>query len=308
MFLKGANAPTSPYRTLIEALEHAPENKKFVTMWDGTDGATSITFAEFINSARAQMDLLEGYDVRPDDRVILIMPQGIELMTAFVGAMLLGAVPAILAYPNFKAEPIKYRTGLAGVSENLGARLVVIDKAFPTELLDSVSLQGGTKVLRSRGMHPRAPASLKALREMDPEKLAFIQHSAGTTGLQKGVALSHAAVLRQLAHLGDVLRVQASDRLYSWLPLYHDMGLISCFMLPMVYHLEIVMQSPTDWVMQPGTMLSLMSEHRCTLAWLPNFAFQFLARRVRREDVAGVDLSSIRMLINCSEPVRAESF
>jgi acyl-CoA synthetase (AMP-forming)/AMP-acid ligase II len=85
------------------------------------------------------------------------------------------------------------------------------------------------------------------------------------------------------------------------------MGLIACFMLPLVYHIPIVMQSPLEWVIRPGTMLQLISSYRCTLSWIPNFALQFLARRVRPEDRAGYDLSSLRALINCSEPVRAQS-
>jgi acyl-CoA synthetase (AMP-forming)/AMP-acid ligase II len=137
--------------------------------------------------------------------------------------------------------------------------------------------------------------------------VAFIQHSAGTTGLQKGVALSHEAVLTHLNHLVPALRLTADDRIYSWLPLYHDMGLIACFMMPMVCHVPIVMQSPTDWVMQPSAMLEIITGHHCTLAWAPNFTLQFLARRVRAADRGKFDLSSLRMLINCSEPVRGSS-
>jgi acyl-CoA synthetase (AMP-forming)/AMP-acid ligase II len=85
------------------------------------------------------------------------------------------------------------------------------------------------------------------------------------------------------------------------------MGLIACFMLPMAYHIPLVMQSPLDWVMHPETMLQVISEHRCTLAWLPNFAFQFVPRRTRPTRRAQYDLSSVRALINCSEPVRASS-
>ena len=138
--------------------------------------------------------------------------------------------------------------------------------------------------------------------------LAFIQHSAGTTGLQKGVALTHAAVLRQIGHLARALKIDgATDCIYSWLPLYHDMGLIACFMLPMVCHVPVVMQSPLDWVMHPDTMLQIIGEHKCTLAWLPNFAFQFVPRRTPPERWNQYDLSSVRALINCSEPVRAAS-
>jgi acyl-CoA synthetase (AMP-forming)/AMP-acid ligase II len=114
-------------------------------------------------------------------------------------------------------------------------------------------------------------------------------------------------VLTQLEHLAVSLQLTANDRIYSWLPLYHDMGLIACFMLPLVFHVPIVMQSPTDWVVQPATMLHMIHKYRCTLAWVPNFTYQFLARRVPANRRPEFDLSSLRMLINCSEPVRAQS-
>ena len=85
------------------------------------------------------------------------------------------------------------------------------------------------------------------------------------------------------------------------------MGLIACFMLPMVCHMPVVMQSPLDWVMHPETMLQIISEYKCTLAWMPNFAFQFVPRRTPQSRWAQYDLSSVRALINCSEPVRASS-
>jgi acyl-CoA synthetase (AMP-forming)/AMP-acid ligase II len=122
------------------------------------------------------------------------------------------------------------------------------------------------------------------------------------------VALTHAAVLSQIEHLAHAVNIDgATDCVYSWLPLYHDMGLIACFMLPMVCHLPVVMQSPLDWVMHPETMLQIISEHKCTLAWMPNFAFQFVPRRTPPSRWAQYDLSSARALINCSEPVRSSS-
>ena len=221
---------------------------------------------------------------------------------------MLAAVPAFLAYPNFKVEPSKYQSGLAGVTENLSAKAVIIDEKFPDEMLEYMSLRSETKLLRSReskGEQGHPP--LEIATRINPGSLAFIQHSAGTTGLQKGVALTHAAVLRQLSHLAAALKVQGADRIYSWLPLYHDMGLIAAFMLPMACHIPVVMQSPLDWVMQPESMLQVVSEHKCTLAWMPNFAFQFVPRRTLQTRWADYDLSSLRLAINCSEPVRASS-
>jgi fatty-acyl-CoA synthase len=275
-------------------------------MWHNEDSVDTITFAEFRMQAHANAANFTAQGVRRGDIIILIMPQGIPLMATFVGAMLVGAVPAILAYPNFKVEPAKYRSGLRGVTTNLKAKWVVIDDEFPSEWIEYVKLDQGAQLLRSCsdsniGTEPLLYVSAKS------DDLAFIQHSAGTTGLQKGVALSHAAVLRQLDHLGTVLKLDHQDCIYSWLPLYHDMGLIACFILPLVYHLPVIMQSPTDWVMQPVSMLQLITQHHATIAWTPNFGLQFLARRVHRDDREGLDLSSLRLLINCSEPVRSRS-
>lgn len=310
-------------RNLIEALEAAPSDRTFVTSWIDEDEKETVTFGEFRQRARQQAETLRNDGVSIGDRVVIIMPQSIPAMTAFAGAMMLGAVPAFLAYPNFKVEPAKYRFGLAGVTANLSAKAVVIDEEFPDEMLEHVTLGEGAKLLRMGGparrgskerddnatvADPRTDTPGINAPEVRADHLAFIQHSAGTTGLQKGVALTHAAVLRQIGHLARALKIDgATDRIYSWLPLYHDMGLIACFMLPMVCHVPVVMQSPLEWVMHPETMLQIIAEYKCTLAWLPNFAFQFVPRRTPPERWAQYDLSSMRALINCSEPVRAAS-
>ena len=296
------------YRNLIEALDAAPPELPFVTAWVNEDEQETVTFAEFRRRARFQAAALRAHGVNGGDRVIIIMPQGIPAMTVFVGAMILDAVPAFIAYPNEKVEPSKYRSGVAGVTANLKARLVVIDEEFPDEMLGHVSLGEEGRLLRARSGRGSSGEEEIPHSTGDGNGIAFIQHSAGTTGLQKGVALTHTAVLRQLEHLAQALKIDtATDKVYSWLPLYHDMGLIACFMLPMVWHIPVVMQSPLDWVMHPETMLQVISEHKCTLAWLPNFAFQFVPRRTRPNRCAQYDLSSIRALVNCSEPVRASS-
>ncbi len=292
------------YPSLVAALEAAPAERPFITFWVDEDEQETVTFGEFRSRARCEVANLKKHGLAPGDRSIIIMPQGIAAMTTFVSAMMIGAVPAFLAYPNFKIEPSKYRSGLSGVTANLRAKAVVIDQEFPEEMLECIALDSQAKLIRAGN---RAGESVE-FPETNPDSLAFIQHSAGTTGLQKGVALTHAAVLRQLEHLADALQLDpGSDRIYSWLPLYHDMGLIACFMLPMVCHVPVVMQSPLDWVMRPESMLQIVSEHNCTLSWMPNFAFQFIPRRTPKDRWGNYDLSRLRMMINCSEPVRASS-
>jgi len=294
------------YRNLIQALESAPGDRPFITFWIDEDTRETVTFGEFRQRSRVEAAALHAKSAGRGDRVVIIMPQGIAAMTVFAGAMMLGAVPAFLAYPNEKVEPAKYRSGLAGVTANLKAKLVVIDKDFPDEMMECVSVGEETIFCRADGA---ASAELRDFDvEVPPDQIAFIQHSAGTTGLQKGVALTHGAVLRQIEHLAGALKIDRDkDRIYSWLPLYHDMGLIACFILPMVCHLPLAMQSPVEWVMQPETMLEVITGQRSTLAWMPNFAFQFIPRRTRPNRLGNYDLSSLRALINCSEPVRASS-
>jgi fatty-acyl-CoA synthase len=294
------------YRSLLDALHTAPADRQFVLEWHDDDDHTSVTFGDFRSRAHRYATFLKQHSVRPGDRVVFVMPQGIALMAAFIGSITLGALPAILAYPNTKVDSAKYSSGLRGVSANLKAPHVIVDLNFPDALLAHL-FTGTTNIIR-------CPASIDSFDELaaadcsaHPEGLAFIQHSAGTTGLQKGVALSHAAILRQLNHLVDVMKVTSADRVYSWLPLYHDMGLIACFVMPMVCHLPIVMQSPAEWVLRPETMLTLISRYKCTLAWLPNFAFQFIPRRTSSDSRSHCDLSSLRALVNCSEPVKTES-
>jgi len=296
------------YLNLIDALNAAPGERPFITHWISEDEQETVTFGEFRDRARIQAEAIRAKGVNRGDRVVIIMPQGIPAMTAFAGAMMLGAVPAFLAYPNYKVEPAKYRLGLAGVTANLRAKLVVIDEEFPDDMLGHVSLGDDSMLHRAGNAEATHETDAIVDSSFSGDCVAFIQHSAGTTGLQKGVALSHAAVLRQLEHLVQALQIDgAMDRIYSWLPLYHDMGLIACFVMPMVYHVPVVMQSPLDWVMRPESMLQILSDHKCTLAWLPNFTFQFVSRRTRPNRRAQYDLSSVRALINCSEPVRASS-
>lgn len=296
------------YQNLIEALNSAPAERPFITFWIDEDTQETVTFGEFRKRSGLQANALRSQGVTRGDRVVIIMPQGIAAMAAFTGTMMLGATPAFLAYPNEKVEPAKYRSGLLGVTENLKAKVIVIDKDFPDDMLGCVSLGDGTTLFRAAESLDTKLAFDNLNLDSASHEIAFIQHSAGTTGLQKGVALTHQAVLRQLDHLSRALEIdEKRDRIYSWLPLYHDMGLIACFMLPMVCQLPVAMQSPIEWVMQPETMLQVISEQHSTLAWMPNFAFQFVPRRTRPNRRSRYDLSSLRALINCSEPVRAGS-
>ena len=203
------------YKTLIQALLAAPHEKPFITLWHGEDDIEEVTFGQFVHLARLHAAQFHEHGLQAGDRTILILPQGISLMAAFAGAMLLGAVPAILAYPNFKADPGKYAAGLAGVTKNLRARLIVVDDEFSGALSGHIIMPPDAQLLRSVAASITSQPPAQSEFSSDANGVAFIQHSAGTTGLQKGVALWHVAVLTQLRHLADALEIREGDRIYS---------------------------------------------------------------------------------------------
>jgi fatty-acyl-CoA synthase len=143
--------------------------------------------------------------------------------------------------------------------------------------------------------------------ERSTDDIVLLQHSSGTTGLQKGVALSHRAVFNQLNAYGHAIALSEDDVFVSWLPLYHDMGLIAGFLMPILKRVPLVLMSPFEWVRAPYRLMRSVSQYRGTLTWLPNFAYNFCSQKIRERDLEGVDLSSWRLIVNCSEPVRWES-
>src|SRR4029077_14063675 len=142
------------------------------------------------------------------------------------------------------------------------------------------------------------------LKSSDP---ALLQHSSGTTGLQKPVLITHGAVLSHVGNYAKAIALNDHDKVVSWLPLYHDMGLIAAFHLPLASGIPTIQIDPFEWVMVPSLLLDAISLERGTISWLPNFAYNMIADKIADDELDGINLESWRLVINCSEPVRYES-
>ncbi len=237
--------------------------------------------------------------------VLVLLPHSTDLYAAFFGAILAGRVPSILAVPSFKMNAEHYRSELLALLERIAAGAVVTDTDTAAQLgLGGERLGAAALVLADHVA--AAPAPVPGV-DAGPDDVVLLQHSSGSTGLKKGVALSNAAVLRQIEAYAPTIALDGADRIASWLPLYHDMGLVACAVLPAVAGVPVTALSPFHWVTRPASLLHAIHEDRCTLVWLPNFAFEFLATRVRESQIEGVRLDSMRAFINCSEPTLARS-
>jgi len=270
----------------------------------------AITYRQLLTGAAAWQRTLAREGVQPGEVVILIMQHSLELIFAYWGTILHGAIPSIMPFLTEKLLPERYRADLASLVSITRPECVVTYPEFEPEvhqaLGDSSSVR---RIIVSDTVEPEGEVDFAQMGGLkrSPQDIVLLQHSSGTTGLQKGVALSHQAVQNQLASYSLALHLNEEDIIVSWLPLYHDMGLIAGYLMPVLLRVPLVLLSPFEWVRSPARLLQAVTKYHGTLTWLPNFAYNFCAQKIRERDLEGVDLSSLRAISNCSEPMRFES-
>ena len=246
---------------------------------------------------------LQAYGVAPGDRVALVLPTSIEFFDAFLGVLLAGAVPVPLYPPVRLGRLDEYAVRTARMLELVCACLVVTDRRVRRLLGPAVAAA-------------RPPLGCVALEEVaeatprpecvTPDDLALVQFSSGTTVDPKPVALSHRAVVAQTLRL-KCFWPQPEDRTVdsgvSWLPLYHDMGLIGCVLPALEHPGTLTLIPPELFVARPAVWLRTISHYRATISPAPNFAYGLCLDKIRDNDLDGVDLSCWRVALNGAEPV-----
>jgi acyl-CoA synthetase (AMP-forming)/AMP-acid ligase II len=289
-------------RVLLRRLDEEPD--AVACRLVKSDGESeSVTVRGLMSRAYA---FAAAYGPAKDGRklVAVCLYHGLDLHAAFVGAMLAGHIPTMIAPPSPRMEPAKYTDSFRRMLRHIRPSFVVADGAA-LEKLDAPALKefSGSELMDAASV--RASGARFEPWDGDPCEVALLQHSSGTTGLQKGVALSHRAVMNHNRAYAERMRLTRDDVIISWLPLYHDMGFVACFLLPLLSRVPFVELSPFDWVLRPVSLFEQIHRHGATLCWMPNFAFQFMADSVRASQIPpGLRLASLRAWVNCSEPVQ----
>jgi fatty-acyl-CoA synthase len=294
---------------LRQSYEERPEQVALYLLQNGQPDCP-LTYRQLLDGAAAYAQAYEDNRVQPGEVVVLILQHGRDLVNAFFGAVLHGAIPSIMPFLTEKLLPERYRADLAALVSITQPAALVTYPDFEAEVRAALRPGDSVRVVIVSDKVPQALApdfgKLGGLQR-SPGDIVLLQHSSGTTGLQKGVALSHQAVFNQLESYSQTLRLVPQDVVVSWLPLYHDMGLVAGFLMPILLRMPLVLMSPFEWVRAPYKLMQAVSRYRGTLSWLPNFAYNFCAQKVRQRDLEGLDLSSWRAVSNCSEPMRWES-
>jgi len=295
-----------PFATLVEALERAAivRGREATVTFVGDDGErrawprgdlreAALRFARFLVRA----------GVAPGSALPIALPTSPELVIALLGALHAGARPSLLGMPGAFGDMENFTRRMGAIGTYLRARHVVTSAALAPHALREIP--GATFLDVASGTAAGADDAATPLPPVTPADVALLQCTSGSTGLPKGVSLTHANLLANIAQITAGVRATPEDVVVSWLPLHHDMGVIGCLFFALAGGMDLVLSSPSRFLRRPSTWLEAISRYRGTLSPAPNFAYGYAAARVRDEEIAGVDLSSWRAAICGAEPIDA---
>jgi acyl-CoA synthetase (AMP-forming)/AMP-acid ligase II len=264
----------------------------------------AIDYASLWRAITHRASALQQAGLGADEVVLIFAPQTIDAIVTFLGCMVAGGIPSLMPLPSDRQDHQHFWQQHRQIFAHLGSGMVVV----PGRHLGSVRAIAAGLPLRLLAQEALPDSGGEACRPHgEAGRIALLQHSSGTTGLKKGVALGYEQLERQVAAYAERLGLQDGDRIISWLPLYHDMGLIACLITPLTLGLEVVCLDPFRWVLKPASLFDAIEAHRGTHVWLPNFAFLHLVRAIR----AGPrrwDLASVKAFVNCSEACKPHAF
>ncbi len=303
-FALGA-APTVPYAaaTLNDVLAwHAdthPERPHIQFYTDAGDGEV-LTYGALRDGAARLAAGLRERNLEPGQSVALMLPTGRDYFVTFCAVVLAGGVPLPL-YPPGRAAQIEehLRRHTAIVANGLARILITTDEAKRFGTLLKTQVHGLDHVVTPDEL-AAAPAPAPPVAA---DAAALLQYTSGSTGDPKGVVLSHANLLANIRAMGVALEVGPEDVFVSWLPLYHDMGLIGAWLGSLYFAIPLVVMSPLMFLARPRRWLAAIHRHRGTLSAAPNFAYELCLNRIEDADLEGLDLSSWRMAANGAEAV-----
>lgn len=292
--------PTTLSELIVRQAQALGDKDAFVYLLDGESRSVALSFAALDRRARALAVALRAH-ARPGDRVLLVVPPGLDYLLSLFGCWHAGVV-AVPVYPPDPRQPQVNQAVMARVAENAGVCAVVAPAMLAPLLdghLDGLPRLAPEAVAEALAEGWEAPA-------LTPDDLAVLLYTSGSTGVPKGVMLSHGNLLHNALAMGQGCRVDSRDVFCTWLPPYHSSGLFAGIALPLYLGATNVTFSPLQFVERPARWLHALSRHGVTMAGSPTFAFD-LASHIPDSELAGIDLSAWRVAVVGGEPVRADA-
>jgi 1-acyl-sn-glycerol-3-phosphate acyltransferase len=296
-------------RTLVEVLEwHADRHpeRRHILYLPGKGPPEELTYGDLARRARAVAAGLAASGFERGGTVALMLPTSLDYFAAFFGIQLAGGVPVPLYPPARKSQIEDHLRRQAGILRVAETRyLITFQEVLALAHLLAAQLPDFRKVTTVAALAESTGVPFPA--RVTGDSTAFLQFTSGSTGNPKGVVLTHDNLLANLHAIGRGADLSPADVVVSWLPLYHDMGLIGAWMGSLTYAMPLVLLSPLTFLTRPARWLQAITRHRGTLSAAPNFAYELCAAKVPEGDLEGLDLSSWRMALNGAEPVSPDA-
>ena len=318
-WLRGVLETAKSLTEILIARGRAEPEAAHIHVYEDDDHIRTITSGELLARAAAVGAELTRRGLAPGQSVALMLPTGADFFFCFAGIWMAGGIPVPM-YPPFRADRIEeYAARQEGILRNAEAKFLItfrqvegLARILGPRVPSLIDILDATELVRAErsSVPPRSemrPTDGHLRGQARGEEIAFLQYTSGSTGDPKGVVMTHANLLANLRAIGESVKVLPEDVAVSWLPLYHDMGLIGAWFFPLCYGLPLVVMSPLAFLTRPERWLRAIHKHRGTLSPAPNFAYELCTRKIADADLEGLDLSCWRAALNGAEPVRAET-
>ena len=307
--------------TLVDVLRyraaHDAERAHLVITEDaeGQEKNVTLTFGELYAANQRCAAELTRRGVSAGSRVALMLPTSRAFFVSYAGILLAGAIPVPI-YPPFRADRIEeYAARQSAILNNAGVCLLLtfrraeaVAKLLKPRVSSLTAVVDAEKLIEATDKAPppspgARPLHLSGARARAGNDIALLQYTSGSTGDPKGVILTHANLLANIRSIGEAVQMGPDDVGVSWLPLYHDMGLIGAWLTLLYYGIPLAVMSPIAFLTRPERWLWAIHNHRGTMSTAPNFAYELCVRKIADKDIEGLDLSSWRIAMNGAEPV-----
>ncbi|QET05158.1 amino acid adenylation domain-containing protein [Cupriavidus pauculus] len=286
---------------LLDLATTRPDAPALTIVDDANPDGIDYSYRELMQRAAGHARVLAGM-AQPGDRVMLVLDTGIHYVSAFFGCLLARMI-AVPAFPPESLRP-QHLARLDAILADCDARVAVTEGEFANAWAGQSARLAMLDVACSADVAATLPDALDAIHADD---IAFLQYTSGSTATPKGVMVSHANIMANEAAIAESFGTRADDVMLSWLPLYHDMGLIGGLMHPLYTGTRLVLMSPGDFLRHPRRWLDAISRFRATISGGPDFAYRLCVDRIRRTPGDALDLSCWRLAFCGAEPIRAET-